>query len=386
MMTMLIVSCLVLALAVLPLAMLVSNLKEFQPASTDTRLLQQAKSIGVSVLIPARNEASSIGPALDSILASTHAEFEILVLDDASEDDTAQIVQAKSQSSSRIGLHRSAGLPEGWNGKQNACWQLAQLAKYDRLLFLDADVRMSKDALTRIIAEQELRNAPLVSGFPFQETGSFAEKLLIPMMHYILLGFLPISRMRGTVDSGFAAGCGQLFLACKAPYMKSGGHQAIASSRHDGIQLPRAFRQAGFKSDIFDASDIAKCRMYHNLRQVHQGLLKNATEGIANPKLIVPFTILLLGGSVLPVCLFLIQLVGVIGFSDRTGWSISSLVVLGLATILSWLPRWMIQRVFRQSVLGAVAHPLSVLWFVALQWTALLRQWLRIKTAWRGRL
>lgn len=383
---MLIVSGLVLALAGLPFAMMVKNLKDFKPSPTDAGLLAKMQTIGVSVLIPARNEALSIGPALDSILASTHQAYEILVLDDASEDNTAGIVQSKSGDSKRIGLHHSSGLPEGWNGKQNACWQLAQLANYDRLLFLDADVRLSKDALTRIIAEQELRNAPLVSGFPFQETGSFSEKLLIPMMHYILLGFLPIDRMRSSVDPGFAAGCGQLFLASKGPYMQSGGHQAIATSRHDGIKLPRAFRRSGFKTDIFDASDIAKCRMYHNLQQVHQGLLKNATEGIANPKLIAPFSILLLGGSVVPVCLFAMQIVSCMRHSTWTGIPFVSLVLLGIATLISWLPRLLAQQRFRQSILGVIAHPLSVLWFVGLQWTALVRQWLRLKTAWRGRL
>ena len=310
----------------------------------------------------------------------------MLVLDDASEDATAQIVASKSERFQAIALHRSKGLAPGWNGKQNACWQLAQLAQYDRLLFLDADVRLSPEALGRILAEQEYREAPLVSGFPFQETGSFAEKLLIPMMHYILLGFLPIERMRNSTDPGFAAGCGQLFLAKKADYLQAGGHSALAGSRHDGIKLPRAFRQVGLKTDIFDASDLATCRMYHNLQQVHQGLLKNATEGIANPKLIGPFTFLLLGGSVLPICLFLWQLVRCLEGSLWSGFPLATLIILGLAALVSWLPRLLAQRRFRQSMLGVLMHPWSVLWFVSLQWTALLRQALRLKTAWRGRL
>lgn len=385
-MVLLVISCILLALALLPLALFVKNLQDFQRACSDPAILERASQIPVSVLIPARNEESSIGTALDRLIESTHRRFEVLVLDDASEDATAQIVASKSERFQAIALHRSKGLAPGWNGKQNACWQLAQLAQYDRLLFLDADVRLSPEALVRILAEQEYREAPLVSGFPFQETGSFAEKLLIPMMHYILLGFLPIERMRNTTDPGFAAGCGQLFLAKKADYLQAGGHSALAGSRHDGIKLPRAFRQVGLKTDIFDASDIATCRMYHNLQQVHQGLLKNATEGIANPKLIGPFTILLLGGSVLPICLFLWQLVRCLEGSLWSGLPLATLIILGLAALVSWLPRLLAQRRFRQSMLGVLMHPWSVLWFVSLQWTALLRQALRLKTAWRGRL
>ncbi|MCY3005229.1 MAG: glycosyltransferase family 2 protein [Planctomycetota bacterium] len=384
-------ACIVLALASLPLAMFLKNLQDFQRACSDPSLLEQASSLPVSVLIPARNEESSINAALDRLIESTHRHFEVLVLDDASEDATAAIVESKSERFPSIQLHRSQGLAPGWNGKQNACWQLAQLAQYDRLLFLDADVRLSSEALTRILAEQEYRQAPLISGFPFQETGTFAEKLLIPMMHYILLGFLPIDRMRNSTDPGFAAGCGQLFLAKKSEYMQAGGHRAIAQSRHDGIKLPRAFRLAGLKTDLFDASDLATCRMYQNMHQVHQGLLKNATEGIANPKLIVPFTILLLGGSVLPICLFLWQLVRCVDGSLRiglpsSGLPLATLIVLGIATLLGWAPRLLAQKRFGQSMLGALLHPWSVLWFVILQWTALVRQVLRLKTAWRGRL
>ena len=85
--------------------------------------------------------------------------------------------------------------------------------------------------------------------------------------------------------------------------MSVGGHSAIRDSRHDGIQLPRVYRRAGHWTDIFDATDIARCRMYTSAQQVCNGLLKNATEGIANARLIVPFSILLVGGSVLPVAL-----------------------------------------------------------------------------------
>ncbi|MFZ4470528.1 MAG: glycosyltransferase family 2 protein, partial [Pirellula sp.] len=360
-MVLLVISCILLALALLPLALFVKNLQDFQRACSDPSILERASQIPVSVLIPARNEESSIGAALDRLIESTHRRFEVLVLDDASEDATAQIVESKSERFQAIALHRSKGLAPGWNGKQNACWQLAQLAQYDRLLFLDADVRLSPEALVRILAEQEYREAPLVSGFPFQETGSFAEKLLIPMMHYILLGFLPIERMRSSTDPGFAAGCGQMFLAKKADYLQAGGHSAIAGSRHDGIKLPRAFRQVGLKTDIFDASDLATCRMYHNLQQVHQGLLKNATEGIANPKLIGPFTILLLGGSVLPICLFLWQLVRCLEGSLWSGLPLATLIILGLAALVSWLPRLLAQRRFRQSMLGVLMHPWSVL-------------------------
>lgn len=396
MIPLLLLACLLLAIALLPCAMVARNLQLFQPAPLEPNALSLARDIPISVLIPARNEETSIRHSLDALTKSNHSTFEVLVLDDASEDQTANIVEEYSRKFPFIELHRSTGLPPGWNGKQNACWQLANIASFDRLLFLDADVRLAPDALTRILAEQELRNAPLVSGFPFQETGTFAEKLLIPMMHFVLLGYLPIDRMRASTDPGFAAGCGQLFLAKKQAYFQTGGHRAIAPSRHDGIKLPRSFRNAGLSTDIFDASDIAKCRMYQSLPQVQQGLLKNATEGIANKTLIVPFTLLLLGSSIIPLSLgaYLAYGLATNRFTSaqttpnvpHPNLMLICIATLALATIIGWAPRWMNRRAFHQSTLGALLHPLAVTWFVTLQWIALIRKALRWQTPWRGRL
>jgi hypothetical protein len=374
---MLILSIVIAMIGLLPVALFLKNASLFQPACSDARVLESVQPLGISVLIPARNEEASIGPAIESILNAAHTRWELLILDDHSTDATAAIIQSYAQRDPRVRWIPSADLPIGWNGKQHACWQLAQRAQFDRLLFLDADVRVSQDALDRCLAEQSLRNAPLISGFPQQETRTWSERILIPLMHYVLLGYLPIDRMRASTDAGFAAGCGQLFLAEKNAYFACGGHEAIRGSRHDGIQLPRAFRKSGLKTDLFDATDIAKCRMYTNVRQVCNGLLKNATEGIANPKLILPFTILLLGGSVLPWIGLLACLV--------QGASLASTIVFGVTCGLSLIPRMVACVRFQQSIVGASLHPIGIAWFVALQWIALIRKQLGMTTTWRGR-
>ncbi len=268
-------------------------------------------------------------------------------------------------------------LPDGWNGKQHACWRLAQQASYDRLLFLDADVRLTPDAVHRAVAEAIRTGVPLLSGFPMQETGTFAEKLLIPMMHFVLLGYLPMARMRQSLQPGLAAGCGQFFLADRRLYFEAQGHQAIASSRHDGIKLPRSFREHGLQTDIFDAGDIARCRMYHNRVEVVRGLLKNADEGIANGRLIGIFTVLLAGGAVLPLPSLIFALFG--------SHSTTIVAILTIATLFSFTPRFIAAFRFRQSLLGAALHPLSVAWFLGIQFTALYNSLVGKRIAWRGR-
>ncbi len=371
------IAIILLFLATLPAAMHLANLRLFLPATRSEPFLKLADHTSVSVLIPARNEADSIGAAIDSIMQSNGPKIEVIVLDDQSQDQTSEIVRQKMSFDSRLSLVEGIELPSGWNGKQHACWRLAQEAKYDWLLFVDADVRLAPDAIRRMVAESLKSNTPLVSGFPFQETNTFSEKLLIPLMHFVLLGYLPIRRMRSSSQPGLAAGCGQLFLAQRAAYFDVDGHRAIQSSRHDGIKLPRAFRESGYLTDIFDATDIARCRMYHNRREVVQGLLKNATEGIADPKLIGVFSVLLAGSAVLPILLLIL--------SPILKASLITVSLLSVASVLSFVPRWLAARRFNQSRLGVLLHPFSVVWFLLLQWQALIRAGLGLRVTWRGR-
>ena len=332
----------------------------------------------VSVLVPARNEERVLDGFIRNILASQGVQLELVVLDDASTDSTAQCVSQWSDRDPRVRLVHGKKLPQGWCGKQHACYQLAESARFDTLLFLDADVTVQPDAIARSVAFLNRSKVDLGSGFPHQETPTVAGWLLLPLIHFVLLGYLPLSRSRLSNDPSLAAGCGQLFVTTRSAYDKAGGHAVIKSSLHDGIMLPRAFRKAGLRTDIFDASDIASCRMYETNRDVLQGITKNATEGIGAPKTIVPFTILLGGGAVAPALLLTCIFSGI-----GQSWITTAEILFGLA--LSYFPRLITLNRFKQSAGSAFFHPLAVGIFLAVQWFALGRRLLGIKTSWKGR-
>jgi hypothetical protein len=366
-------------LAALPALLFVANLKLYLPAPLASQLPESLRQQGISVLIPARNEEASIRAAVEAVLANTHP-LEVIVLDDHSTDGTAAIVRELANRDSRVRYESAQPLPSGWCGKQHACATLATLARYDYLLFVDADVRLSADALPRLLAFQAASQADLVSGFPQQVTGSFFEKLAIPLIHFLLLGFLPMSRMRQfPTEPPYAAGCGQLFFTTRASYQQMGGHATIKTTLHDGIKLPRAYRQAGLKTDLFDATEVAQCRMYQRGSDVWSGLAKNATEGLATPVMIVPATVLLLGGQVLPFVLLVWQL---LMLPEYHGWSLGLTIA---ACLLAYTPRLVGVGRFRQSMLGAVLHPFGILYVVSIQWYAFVRKLLGRQSSWRGR-
>ena len=124
----------------------------------------------VSILIPARNEADVIGRTVQQLLRQTYPHFELLLLNDQSEDDTAVRAVAAAQGDSRFRLLNGRPLPAGWLGKNWACHQLAQAAAGDLLLFTDADVRWQPNALAALIAFQQQQQADLTSIWPTQQT------------------------------------------------------------------------------------------------------------------------------------------------------------------------------------------------------------------------
>jgi hypothetical protein len=277
----------------------------------------------------------------------------------------------------RVRLEEAPPLPAGWCGKQFACFTLAKLASKPVLCFLDADVRLTHDGLARVIQFLKSSGAALVSGIPRQETVTWSERLLLPLIHFLLLGYLPIWVMRRWRYPSLGAGCGQLFVADRGIYNIIGGHSKIQNSRHDGVTLPRAYRRAGYHTDLCDATGVAVCRMYQNVSQVFNGLLKNATEGIASPLRLVIFTILLFGSGVLPLLL--------LPFSWMHGTPIRVSVVIWASCGLAYGLRFLLALRFEQPLLAALAHPVSVGSFLCLQWYALARQFAGLPSTWKGR-
>ncbi len=369
-MNVLVIICLVLA--ALPLVMLLINLLFYRRPPTPAGLSIEK----VSILIPARNEKDNIKQAIRAALDSKGVEVEVVVLDDASTDDTAAIVQRLAAEDSRVRLIQGKPLPAGWMGKNFACVQLAEAATGHWLLFQDADVHLSQDAVARLAGHAQSRDIDLLSGVPQQITRSLGERLIIPLINLVLLGYLPMIGVRLTRHPMFAAGVGQFMLARKEAYQAVGGHGAVRGTIQDGVALPRAFRGKGYFSDLADLTGLVFCRMYENFQQVWQGFAKNAHEGMGSPGAIGVWTTLLLGGHVLPwlgamVC-------AVLGRPEAGLFLIAGLLSLAARAISSIR--------FRQDLSGIPLHPVGMLLIVLIQWYGLVRFKSRRPIAWKGRL
>jgi len=166
----------------------------------------------VSVLVPLRNEARNTRPCIRSLLSQGYGDFEVLALDDESQDCTASELARLRAEESNLQVLQGKPLPDGWLGKHWACHQLAEAASGDLLLFVDADTRHAPTALRDAVSALEAEGADLLAVMPRQEVVSWAERLVVPVMTWSFLSFLPVALAQSVRWPSLSTTVGQFML------------------------------------------------------------------------------------------------------------------------------------------------------------------------------
>lgn len=231
----------------------------------------------VSVLIPARNEEINITNILMDVMTQNHRNFEILVFDDESTDNTVEEITTFMKHRKNIRLIKSEGLPEGWLGKNHACHSLAMEAKGDYLLFIDADVRIKDNIIKKTVYLAKKHKLGLLSIFPKQIMNSWGEYATVPIMNYILLTLLPLILVRKIGLSSLAAANGQYMLFETQNYMKLLPHKTNKSEKVEDIKIARYFKKKNLKTACLASEPEVKCNMYNSYQQSTNGFSKNVT-------------------------------------------------------------------------------------------------------------
>ncbi len=233
----------------------------------------------VSILLPARNEEENLERVLSSLANQDYPAFEVLVLDDDSTDATGRIAASWSEHDHRVRVLQGDPLPPGWAGKPHACHQLAAAARGQLLLFIDADTVHQPHSVTAAVAELQRSGADLLTLLPHQVMGSFWEKLLLPLLYFVALTFLPMPLVAILRNPKIAMGNGQFMLFRKEAYGKIGGHASVRTALVEDVWLARRIKEFGHRLVIRDGASLVSCRMYRSLRDVWQGFSKNLFAG-----------------------------------------------------------------------------------------------------------
>ena len=320
----------------------------------------------LSVLIPARNEESPLPLLLHDLKNLTYGNVEIVVCDDHSTDQTPAILKSLSGQIPNLAWFTGADLPDGWLGKNYACHQLAQKAKGEYLIFLDADVRVSPNMASNAIYYIQQNKRHLVSVFPIQSMHSFGEMVTVPIMNWVLLSLLPLPLVRKSPNPSLSAANGQFMLFEGKNYRENQWHLRVKNESTEDIVISRLIKKEGGKVATLTGNSDVFCRMYQSAEQAITGFSRNVNEYF--------------GGSRLVMVLFLLTVLA--GWYPV--WAVWGGAGITLYVMLVIINRLMIALASEQSSLVVILHPLQMLSFTAIVTRNLLNK-LRKKTEWKGR-
>lgn len=332
----------------------------------------------VSILVPARNEEATIGPCLRSLLAQRYPDFQVVVLDDDSSDGTWHALQSMKAGDERLTILKGEPLPQGWTGKNWACHQLSQVADGALLLFTDADTRHEADALRCAVAALLTEEADLVSAFPREVVVSWAERLIIPVIPWSMLSFMPLGLAYRVKTPLLSATNGQFMLFTRRSYELTGGHMAVRHHVVDDIALGRKVKAAGLRWRLLDGTRLLQCRMYESFSQVYHGMGKNLFAAFGYNVPVFLFIWLWLGLVFLePPIVLIAGMAGVSLSAPSIGLALAA-VALSLA---SWgLSHWR----SRFPLYLALLYPLTIVLTVTVAISSMVAT-LSGSTRWKGR-
>jgi chlorobactene glucosyltransferase len=332
----------------------------------------------VSLLVPARNEARSIEGCARGLLAQDYPDFEVIIVDDESTDGTGEILAHLAAEDNRLRVIHGQPLPAGWLGKNWACQQLSRASGGEYLLFTDADTHHDPLMLHDSIAAALASNADLLSGMPHQEVKTWSEQLLVPILAWSFMAFIPIALAERVRAAFLSVSIGQFLLFRRSAYDLSDGHTAVRDKVVEDFELARNIKKAGLQWRFVDATPRIHCRMYHNFREVFDGLSKNLFLVFGN----VFFFALAWGALVIsflePQLILLLALLGVILPIKLIGLSI---LAIGQAILL-----WGITDLrFGFPIKQAALYPITIVLSVFIGLRSLVAHTFKRDVTWKGR-
>lgn len=321
----------------------------------------------VSILIPVRDEQDNIIDLLKSIRKQDYQDYEVIILDDSSTDDTLKKCADFCLADNRFKVIKGLDLFDGWLGKNYACHQLAKQAGGQYLMFVDADEQIFDGLINSAIHRMKANNLSLLSLFTNQVMLTLGEKLVVPLMHFILLNLLPIRLVALVKNASVAAASGQFMFFNADDYHKNNWHQMVKDKVVEDVEIMRQVKTKKLNGETLLANGMISCRMYTSFEECLDGFSKNflAAFNYSIPGFLI-FITLLIGGPMLVII--------------TTNLSLISFTI-GLIV----LTRIMISLSAGQSALyNVILHPLQMLSLVVISYLA-IQKYLTKTNIWKGR-
>lgn len=200
----------------------------------------------VSIILPARNEEEFLGKCLDSLIDQDYKDYEIIVIDDSSEDSTGKIISEYAKKDPKV-IHVSAReKPEGWMGKNWACMEGYRKATGELLLFTDADTTHKKNVISLAISHLLSFELDALSTIPKMLTFDFWTNITLPMISTFLhTRFSALNVNNPSKKTGYFFG--SFFILKKSTYEQVGMHEGVKHEIIEDGALGKKVKESGYK-------------------------------------------------------------------------------------------------------------------------------------------
>ena len=346
----------------LPLILLTIAAVNFVQIRTPKGTSELLESVGI--VVPMRNEADNV-EGLVATLAAQSGDLHFYLLDDNSEDSTYELLQKFTAHDSRFTVIKGAPLADGWIGKTWALQQLFEVSNEEVLVSIDADVRLTNDAINKAVTALRGARLDFVSPYPRQIAQSFGERLIQPLLQWSWLTTVPLRYAESSGQKSMAVANGQFFVVRRSALNSIGGYVTVKHAVIDDVFLARELIAHGSSGTVINGSDIAETRMYASWNEIEAGYgksLSKAFGSVFGSMFVIAF---LFATSIAPLIL------GLLG--NPYGW-------LGFAAIVG--SRVLSATKSRGRVLDSVLHPISI---VALIYLIVYSYLMRGNVQWKGR-
>ena len=325
---------------------------------------------GLSVIIPARNEARNIGRLLSSIRSGGRLPLEMIVVDDGSEDDTAAIARDSGATIVEPGTP-----PAGWRGKTWACQQGGQAARGRWLLFLDADTWILPNGLVLMAGEAGSRHLDALSLAPYHETARGYEQFsaIFNLTTCMGVGAFAVWDSRENPGGLF----GPCLLIDREVYRKVGGHERVKGEILEHLSLAPVLSAAGARLASLSGRGVIHTRMYPDgWYSLIEGWTKAFAAGAAKTSGFRLFLVVIwIFGSLLP-------LLG-LALIPWMGWHLGMWGLAYPAFVIQW---WVfLRRIGRFSIWTPIFYPVMLFFFFGVFGRSFLLRIFGRQVVWKGR-
>ena len=320
----------------------------------------------VSVIVPLRNEAHNVEALIASLAAQTGLEHvEFILLDDNSEDGGFKLITAVIAARPNFRVLKGAPLPAGWLGKTWALQQLFEASAGEILVSIDADVRITPEAISKSITLMKSMELDFLSPYPRQLVTTWGERMIQPLLQWSWMSTLPLRIAQCSSRPSMAVANGQFFIVQKSALVAAQGYRLVRTAVLDDLYLARELLKTRSHGAVVNGADIALCRMYASWREIQSGYGKSLSDAFGS----------FFGALCTVAIIFLTGVAPIVLALMGSAWGWISYLLIVITRALSAIR-------FRSRVVDSLLHPISSALLIYLIFYSYL---MRGKIQWKGR-